>query len=145
MNKSDIQIAKELLGKDDNVIAMVKNGKILFRSSKKGIQPFFDALEKHPRETFAGCSIADKIVGKAALMLAAYIGASEIYTLLASRHAVDTSLNLDLDLNTEHVVPYIINRSQDGMCPMEQRVLDIDDPEEAYEALKDKLYELKLR
>ena len=32
-------------------------------------------------------------------------------------------------------VPYIINRENTGLCPMEQRVRDIRDPADAYEAL----------
>jgi len=144
MKKSDILIAKEQLEQNDIVIAMVKDGKLLFSSKKKGIQPFFDALEQRKKEEYIGCSIADRVIGKAALMLAAYIGAKEVYTPLASQHALDAALKLDLDLETDKVVPFIINRTQDGMCPMEKTVLDIFDPKKAYEALENKLQKLKL-
>ncbi len=136
MKKTDITIAKSILGKDGIVFVIVKDGEVLFSSSKKGIQPFFDALEEHTREKYSGCSIADRVIGKAALMLAAYLGAKHIYTPLASQHAMDASLNLSLDLIPDNVVPYIINRTQDGMCPMERTVLNILDPEKAFEALK---------
>ena len=139
MERTDIQIAKEHLGKNNNVLVIVKNGKVLFKSTKNGIQPFFDALNKLPRKSYFGCSVADHVVGKAALMLAAYIGAKEIFTPLASQHAVDASLNLELELNTGQIVPYIINRTHDGMCPMEKAVLNIDEPENAYHVLKIKL------
>jgi hypothetical protein len=136
MKKNDIQIAKDLLGNDDIVFVIVKDGEVLFSSSKKGIQPFFDALEKHPREMYSDCSIADRVIGKAAFMLAAYLGTKHIYTPLASQHAVEAALGLSLDLIPDNVVPYIINRTKDGMCPMERTVLNISDPEEAFEALK---------
>ncbi|MCF7833100.1 MAG: DUF1893 domain-containing protein [Candidatus Marinimicrobia bacterium] len=144
MKKSDIQIAKNLLGQNNFVCVIVKNGEILFSSSKKGIQPFFDALARHDREKYQGCSIADRVIGKAALMLAAYLGAKEVYSPLASQHAIDVSCDLSLNLEAEKVVPYIINRTNDGMCPMEKAVLDIIDPEKAYETLENKLQELKL-
>ena len=139
MKKTDIQIAKDLLGQDDLVFIIVKNGDILFSSSKKGIQPFFDALEKHTRDKYEGCSIADRVIGKAALILAAYIGAKDVYTPLASQHAIHAALNLNLNLINDKSVAFIINRTKDGMCPMEQTVLNIDDPEEAYHILKTKL------
>ena len=139
MERTDIQIAKEQLEKDTIVIAMVKSGKILFKSNKNGIQPFFDALNELPRESYFGCCIADRVVGKAALMLAAYIGAKDIYTPLASKHAINTSLKLDLNLIFDKSTAFIKNRSQDGMCPMEKAVLDVDDPEKAYHVLKIKL------
>ncbi|MEA2077359.1 MAG: DUF1893 domain-containing protein [Candidatus Marinimicrobia bacterium] len=83
-----------------------------------------------------GCSIADRVIGKAALMLAVYFGAKDVYTPLASKYAMDAALDLDLDLEAEEVVPYIINRTKDGMCPMEKAVLEISDPIEAFETLK---------
>ena len=144
MKKTDIQLAASLRGKEGIVFAVVKDGEILFTSVKKGIQPFFDALEQRKKEEYIGCSIADRVIGKAALMLAAYIGAKEVYTPLASQHALDAALKLDLDLETDKVVPFIINRTQDGMCPMEKTVLDIFDPKKAYEALENKLQKLKL-
>ncbi len=143
MDKSDIQIAKNLLGREGAVFVIVKNGKVLFTSSKKGIQPFFDALEQYPREIFAGCSIADRVVGKAALMLAAYIKAKEVYTPLASQHAIDASFNLNLNLMFDKSTAFIINRTQDGMCPMEEAVLNVNDREKAFTVLSEKLNSLR--
>ena len=143
MKKTDIQLAISLLGKEGIVFAIVKDGEVLFTSVKKGIQPFFDALELNEKGEYIGCSIADRVIGKAALMLAAYLGAKEISTPLASQHAVDAALDLDLDLNAEKVVPYIINRTQDGMCPMEKAVLGISNPENAYQTLTLTLQKLK--
>lgn len=143
MKNPDILIAKEQLEQPSIVIAIVKDSEILFTSKNKGIQPFFEALEKIPLERFRGCSIADRVVGKAALMLAAYIGAKQIFTPLVSQHAIDAALNLNLDLAYNKRADFIINRSQDGMCPMEKAVLDIDDPNKAFNILKHTLQKLK--
>lgn len=142
MKKTDINIAKELLGQNDRVCVIVKNGKVLFSSSKKGIQPFFDALELRSKNEYLDCRIADRVIGKAALLLAAYLGAKEIYTPLASQHAINASLNLNLNLIYDENVAFIINRTRDGMCPMEKAVLNMNDPKEAFMALKKKLERL---
>jgi hypothetical protein len=144
MENPDILIAKEQLEQLHIVIAIVKDGEILFTSTKKGIQPFFDVLTDHPRDIFAGCSIADRVVGKAALMLADYLGAKQVFSPLASEHAQTYAKASKgrIELKAERIVDHIINRTHDGMCPMEKAVLDIDDPEEAFEALNNKLQEL---
>ncbi len=139
MRHTNITLAKSFLGKDNCVFVIAKDGDIIFRSFKKGIQPFFDALEVHPRDFYTDCSIADRVIGKAALMLAAYLGAKEVYTPLASQHAVSSAKKLNLDLHTMETVPYIINRSGDGMCPMENAVIEVENVEIAFEILKSKL------
>ena len=139
MKKTDIQIAKSLLGHDGIVFVIVKNAEILFSSSKKGIQPFFDALEARSKNEYLDCGIADRVIGKAAIMLAAYLGASEVYTPLASQHAINASLNLNLNLIYDESVAFIINRTQTGMCPMEKVVLEVEDVEEGYGILRSKL------
>jgi hypothetical protein len=139
MENPDILIAKEQLEQLHIVIAIVKDGEILFTSTKKGIQPFFDALSDRPREAFAGSSIADRVVGKAALMLAAYLGVKNVYTPLASEHAYLAASDLNLNLMSGSRTPFIQNRTRDGMCPMEKAVLDIDDAEKAFKILRNKL------
>ena len=136
MKRKDIQIAKKLLGKDDTVFVIIKDSKLLFSSSKKGIQPFFDALKEYDLLEFSGCSIADRVIGKAALLMAIYLGAMAIYTPLASQHALDAAKQFDVEFTADKIVPYIINWTNDGMCPMERTVLNISDPVEAYVALK---------
>jgi hypothetical protein len=133
MENPDILIAKEQLEQLHIVIAIVKDGEILFTSTKKGIQPFFDVLTDHPRDIFAGCSIADRVVG-----------AKQVFSPLASEHAQTYAKASKgrIELKAERIVDHIINRTHDGMCPMEKAVLDIDDPEEAFEALNNKLQEL---
>ena len=51
----------------------------------------------------------------------------------------------EIPFSYEKEVEYIINRTKTGMCPMEQTVLQIEDAEEAYEALKIKLAELSAK
>jgi Domain of unknown function (DUF1893) len=143
MKNTDIQIATSLLGKEGIVFAIVKDGDVLFTSTNKGIQPFFDALEQRIKVEYIACSLADRVIGKAALLLAAYLGAKHIYTPLASQHAVDAALELNLDVRVEKVVPYIVNRTQDGMCPMEEAVLNVSDPKEAFKVLTSTLEGLR--
>ena len=42
------------------------------------------------------------------------------------------------------LVPNIINRKGDGICPFEMAVMDITDPETAYEAILRKMQEMNI-
>ena len=141
VEKTDLKIAKSMLGTDGIVFVAVKNTKVLFTSSKRGIQAFFDALNACG-ETLQDCSIADKVIGKAALLLACHMGAAKAYTPLASQHAVDTAAGQNIRLEYDRCVPYIINRNNDGMCPMEHAVRNIENPTEAFHILTETLQTL---
>jgi hypothetical protein len=39
----------------------------------------------------------------------------------------------------DELVPQIMNRNGDGLCPFEKMLKDVDTPEEAYKILKDKV------
>jgi ribosome modulation factor len=44
---------------------------------------------------------------------------------------------------TDEMIPYIKNRSRDGLCPFEKMLSDTDSPEEAYRILKKTLNEIQ--
>lgn len=78
---------------------------------------------------------ADRIVGKAAAMLMLLCGVQSIYADTLSKPAYDVFSAHGVKVLFRKLVPVIINRRGDGLCPMEKAVLDIDDPEKAYETL----------
>ncbi len=135
---ADIEKAKQLL-KDDITCVLVK-GDTVYTSVKKGIAPIMEFLNEG--RDIRGFSVADRIVGKAAASLFICAGIREVYGEVMS---VRGMAKLD-----EYQIPYtfkdkadkIINRKGDDICPMEKTVMDIDDPKEAYLALKEKIKSL---
>lgn len=110
------------------------NGEKEFVSTLLGIAPVLSLIKNTP-ETLKGASVADKVIGKAAAMLMVYGGVSEIYADVVSEHALPVLERSGITLQYDKVVPYIINRAGTGMCPMEKKVLLIDDPEECFKVL----------
>ena len=51
--------------------------------------------------------------------------------------------NIRLRHITVILVEYIINRDKTGMCPMEKAVLEVDEPNTAYDVLKKKIDEMR--
>ena len=68
MNVQDLENAKERLDEKHLSLCLVKDGKIIFETASHGISGFLEAVENFgPR--LEGVSVADKIAGKAIVLL----------------------------------------------------------------------------
>ena len=100
-----------------------------------GIKPLMVEL-RADRKAFQGSVIADKVVGKAAALLAVLGEVQAVFGRVMSEGAVSIFAKHQSPYQFETLVPYIENRTKDGMCPMEETVQLVEDPEEAFEALE---------
>lgn len=91
----------------------------------------------------SGCSVADVIIGKAAAMLFVKAGIKEVYGEVMSVAASDYLYSRDIPCVCGTLTEKIINRKGDGICPMEETVADIDDPQEGYAALKQRMIQMQ--
>lgn len=118
-----------------------KDGKVS-TSETRGIGPMVNWLSED--ENFLrGASVADKIIGRAAALLMIYGGVKECYGEVVSRAALTTLEEAGISCTYMNTAVAISNRRGDGICPMEKLVAPIKDPREAFEALKNKLEEMK--
>lgn len=129
--------AKELLINSNNTCVSVKGDQV-YQSDLKGIQPIISKLKEDPT-FFEGAYVADVVIGKAAAMLLIYGRAHKIYARLISEHAIAILKEYQIPYEYDIVVPYIMNRKKDGICPMEDTVLNINDPKLAYDLLLKKI------
>lgn len=122
-----------LLEKNYSIVA--SNGYVSFDS---GIKPLIDKLNED-LYYFKDLEVADKIVGKAAAMLFSLSGVKKVYANVLSLAGKKILEENNIEYEYGELVDYIINRKGDGMCPMEMTVKEIDDPKEAFTALKNKI------
>ena len=113
-------------------------------SRDNGIKPVLFKLNEN-KAYFRGLDVADKIVGKASAMLLTLSGVRSVYALTLSKAGQAIFEKYDIPYRYDVLTDYIENRSHDGMCPMEMTVKDIDDLEEAYLALRNKVAEMANR
>lgn len=132
-----LNYVKELLSESDCTCIAVKGDKV-YQSKLKGIMPIISKL-KEDSEFFNGADVADVVIGKASALLLIYGNVGRIYTPLISEHAVNILEKYNIYCEYDKKVPFILNRNKDGMCPMEQAVIDVDDPKRAYEILLEKI------
>lgn len=134
-----IRKAEKML-EGEGVTCVILSGREERISRERGIRPLIDVLQKEP-EILKNSVIADRVIGKSAAMLAVYSGVHEIYAGVISEYAKKVLEENHISFRYGKMVPYIINRNGDGMCPMEQLVLEETDPALAYQKLKTKINE----
>lgn len=132
----DINAVKEILLSGDHT-CVLSCGDFTVTSKERGILPLIRLINSG-KNFRCGCA-ADKVVGKAAALLYAYMGVCELYASVISERAVAVCGQNGITVNFDSVVPFIVNRRGDGKCPMEQAVWDIDDPPAAYAVLSERV------
>ncbi|MDR1695056.1 MAG: DUF1893 domain-containing protein [Endomicrobium sp.] len=128
----DFHGMRELL-KSHTLVVAYKDGTVKTYDDK-GIKPLFRHLEKG---NFKNTYVFDKVTGKASLLVLVYGGAAELYTGVLSKEAIPVLEKYNVRYSADKIVDYILNEAEDGKCPMEKAVADIDDPQEAYKVLKE--------
>ena len=132
---NDISIARNRLIKSRLSFIIVKNGKIIAKSKSSGIKSLVDAITKY-QENIVGAALADKVVGRAAILLAAKAKVCSVYAKLVSLSALELASSLQFALIYDNTTKKILNRRKNDICPFEKIVMNTDDPEKAYQDLR---------
>ena len=133
---TDLDRAKQIFQADGASFVLVHDGHELARGTRDGIGELLATVDQLGAQTH-GASLADKIVGKAVAMVAVYAGLAGVYSPLASTAGQQVLAEHQIMLQAERLVPLILNKRNDGPCPMERLTLPLAQPEEAVAALKE--------
>ena len=136
----DVDKAKSLL-KDNKTLVFVKGDNVI-DSSLNGIKPLITFIDEGIN--LEGYSLADKIVGKAQAMLCVKANIKEVYTKVMSKGGQRILEKYNIPYTYDVLTEEIINRKKTDICPMEKVVKDIEDINEAYIKLKEKVREMNL-
>lgn len=117
INGTDIEKAKRYRDENECSLVIYKDGKLLSESKDFGIKPLYMVYKDNI--DVQGASLADKVIGLGAAMIAVYIGIKEINTFVVSKSAYSYLQNKDIVISYDNIVDFIANRSKDGKCPVE--------------------------
>ena len=117
------------------------DGEVVYSDPGRGIGPLLNALETIGKEKLHGSLVVDKIIGRAAAFLIAYMEAAEAHAITLSATAKDVLQKYGLKYQFKHEVPVVRGRDGAPLCPFERLVQDVNDAEEAYEKIKAKMAE----
>lgn len=115
---------------------LVKDGDVIMTSKDRGIRPIIKMLmaDQHSLKDMV---LADKIIGKAAALLVVFGQIEYLYAHVISDCAKNILEKNNIEVNYNHIVPYIMNGDGTDKCMMEKMVEDIEDPFEAFTIFKD--------
>ncbi len=112
-----------------------------YTSQRRGVAPLLDLLDNG--STLDGCTVADKVVGKAGAFLHVLLGTQTLYAGVISQPALDLLQSNGVYVDAGKVVSRIANRTNTGLCPMETVVLNAKTPMEALLLIRQKLVQLQ--
>lgn len=133
--KSDLKQAKKLLIEGEHTCVFINENETV-TSDIRGIKPLLLRLEHSSLE---GYCAADRVVGGAAAFLYILLKVDAVYAHILSKRAKEIFEYFGKEFYYDTLCEYVINRKGDGKCPMEDAVAEINDPNEALEAIKAKL------
>lgn len=100
-----------------------------------GVLDLFNLLNDSPGFLDGGI-LADRVIGRGAALLLIKGKVAQVYAKLISCPALNVLLHAGVDVCYDQQVPNIINRMGNGICPVEQLTINVDDPNEAFSKIR---------
>jgi len=132
-----VELTNSILEDNHSTCVILKGDEIIYTSSFIGVKPLLVFMKESRDYEPSELTLVDKVIGKAALLLAAKIGITEIYTPVTSLAALAAAKAHHIRLYAIEAVPFIENRDKTGMCPIEMSVIDTNDFDEAFHRINE--------
>lgn len=136
---SEIITAKNILT-ENNYTCVLSLNNAQYHSDLRGVKPLIGFLESD--NDFNGFYAADKVVGAGAAHLYVLLGVKAVWAGVISDSAKKILEKNNITVFYETKASYIINRTGDGVCPIENAVASIEDSKQAFIIIKQTLEKL---
>ena len=123
-----------------NQTCVISDGTEYITSRERGVKPLIALIDGGRR--LDGFYAADKVVGKAAALLYAYMKIEALYACVLSEKALAVCKAHGIGVEYDVLAKSIINRKGDGICPMETLTENVCEPSIALDMIKLKLQEM---
>ncbi|MCC8182087.1 MAG: DUF1893 domain-containing protein [Clostridiales bacterium] len=130
--RTDLENARLTLEQGGYTCVLCREGET-FTGTEHGVRPLMSWLRQGA--DLRGCSAADRVVGRAAAYLYALLGVKVVHGMLMSEGGRQVLEDHGVQASWDTLVPEIRNRTNTGLCPMEQAVRAAHTPEEAYQSI----------
>lgn len=135
----DLKVAARLLEEEGHSLVVVRDGRVLFSSRMPGVRSLLEALDNN---VLPGSAVADKIIGRAAAMIAVQGEVTAIHTPIMSQGAAEVLTEAGILYCATKTVPVIRNREGTGPCPIEAATEFTVVPEKGVNAIRQLLKDL---
>ena len=126
---NSLEAAKKALAEGGYTCVVASGGSVIFTSTDRGVKPLVEYYHRFAGERRQDAALADKVIGRAAALLAILAGIPELYTGV-SIAALEELEKAGIPAGYETKAEAIRNRAGTGLCPMEQLSQGVTTPEE---------------
>jgi len=141
-SESAVSEASAMIREGKAECVLVREGKIVYVERGRGVSPLLNVYDQH-RDEMKGAIVVDKVIGRAAACIAICGKVTHVHGEVMSEDAVEFLKENGITASSTLLVPRILNRKRDGLCPLEKSVEGITDPEKALVSLQAKIEALK--
>lgn len=127
---------------EGNYTCVLRKQDTIYTATERGVKPLVRWLTEEL--DVRGFSAADKVVGRATAYLYVLLGVREVWAAVMSEAAAEVLHRHGIAASQDKLVPNIINRAGTGICPFEEAVLNIQTPEEALTAIRQKMAQMNI-
>ena len=127
--EEDVKTARAERERRKLALVLVKDGRVLATGERGGVVDLLAILDRKDAGQFRGAVLADRVVGKAAAMLARAAGGARVHAALMSDPGARALDEARIPHGADRRVPRILNRAGDDLCPMEKLSLPHTDPQ----------------
>ena len=126
-NGMNTDICKEILHRENLTCVIADENDIVLKSDKKAILPMLDILDLYRNHGCRPLYQADKIIGMAAVIIAAECGIREIYADVISEKAIAIAERKGIRVFYDRSVEMILNRTKTAEGPFEAALHGVDE------------------
>lgn len=137
------RLRDRLLGSDLSLVVESREDELRCFTGR-GVADIYN-LYVNERELLSGARLADKVVGVGAAALMVASGVAELYAGVISRRATELFRSYGVDFEFGSEVPYIVNRTGDGWCPLESRCRDVEALDDILQQVHSFVAEMRLK
>ena len=137
----NLENAKKIL-KDGSFTCVLCKDSTTYTTTERGVKPLVRWLTEETN--LQGFSAADKVVGKATAYLYCLLGVKAVHSQVMSGAAARVLEENGIAASQDLLVENIINRQGTGICPFEEAVWEIHDPQNALTAIRCKMEQMHI-
>lgn len=141
-NSKTVAEAKDMIRNNKAECIVVKDGKIAAVERGRGVSPLLKIYDTNSA-VMRDSVIVDKVIGRAAAFIVVKSGAKSVYGKIMSEDAKELLAKHKITASHDLLVPRILNRKRDGLCPLEASVSGIDDPDAALNSMRKRIAEMR--
>ena len=136
----EVAEARRLIRENRAECVVIRGGKLHVKRGR-GVMPLLE-FRDGGKDLLKGATVVDKVIGRAAAAVLIAGGARAVHGETMSEDARAFLRKHGIRTSCGKLVPRILNANRSGLCPLEQSVAGIDDPELAVKALRKRIAEL---